>query len=119
MSKARMTAVLVLLFACIGLAYIGCCDEKDTAGTSKECSCYKMIYTGADGKNLTLDIYGPSCNCTENNTKLLYMDSKGHCLLNGEQSPFCKCNETMNMENCTCLANLTLSDIVETLEKTM
>ncbi len=119
MSKSGLLVILALLFSCVGLANIGCSEEKNAVGTSKDCSCYKIIYTGSDGKNLTLDIYGPSCNCTENSTKLLYLDFKGHCLLNGEQSPFCKCNETMNMENCSCIANLTLNEIMATLGKTM
>jgi hypothetical protein len=119
MSKSGLMVVLALLFSCIGLAYIGCCDEKNAVGTSGECNCYKILYTSSDGKNLTLDVYGPTCECSENNTKLLYLDSRGHCMLNGEQSPFCKCNEKMNMENCTCLANLTLNEIMTELEKTM
>ncbi|MDD1762379.1 MAG: hypothetical protein LUQ59_09115 [Methanothrix sp.] len=104
------------MFSCIGLAYIGC-SEEGAAGTSGECSCYKIMYMDSDDKNLTVEISAPSCDCSENSTKLLYMDSSGHCLLNGEQSPFCKCNEKMNMENCTCLANLTFNEMMGTLKE--
>ena len=118
MSKSRIILALLVMFA-IGLTNIGFCQENAAAQAGK-CTCFKMIYTTADGKNMTIDFYMPSCDgmCGTNNTQMLYMNSKGECKLNGQKSPFCQCGPNCPV-GCTCLANLTLDSIVTTLEGMM
>jgi hypothetical protein len=68
MNKFGLFAVLLLLSG-IGSAY-----NITKADKSTNCTCLKIIYLGPDGKNLTIDIYDPACNCSASNTVVSYMD---------------------------------------------
>jgi hypothetical protein len=70
--------------------------------------------------NMTIDFYDPSCDgmCDINNTKMLYLDSKGYCHINGQMSPFCSCGPNCPL-NCTCLKDIPLDSVVTTLEGMM
>jgi hypothetical protein len=120
MKRSGIVASLVLLItATWGLSFIGFC--ADNTATDNACStCFKMTYTAADGQNMTIDFYNPSCAgmCDENNTKILYLDSAGRCDINGEKSPFCQCGPNCPV-GCTCLGNLTLDAIVTALQSMM
>lgn len=113
MKKSKIIASIALLFAAIlGLSIIGFCAD--------ECKCFKMTYMMADGQNMTIDFYNPSCEgmCNEDNTEMLYLDSEGRCDINGEKSPFCQCGPNCPV-GCTCLQNLTLDSIAAALQSMM
>lgn len=117
--KQSGMAVLMLLIAAMGLSIIACCADNSANETAK-CTCFKMSYMAANGQNMTIDFYNPSCagKCDDNNTKMLYLDSAGRCAINGEKSPFCQCGANCPV-GCTCLQNLTLDSIVTALQKMM
>jgi len=118
MKRMKALGFLVLLIAVIGLSSIGFCADN-SANESAKCKCFKMTYTTADGKNMTVDFYNPSCTgmCDGNNTQMLYLDSSGRCDINGK-SPFCQCGPNCPV-GCTCLKNLTMDSIVTALQGMM
>lgn len=118
MKRSGIVASLVLLTAVLGLSCVALCADNSASENAK-CTCFKMTYMMADGQNMTIDFYDPSCSgmCDENNTKMLYLDSAGRCDINGK-SPFCQCGPNCPV-GCTCLENLTLDSIVTALQGMM
>ncbi|HQI92326.1 MAG TPA: hypothetical protein PLS48_11920 [Methanotrichaceae archaeon] len=118
MKRSELVALAALLIAAIwGVSFIGLCEDE---AMNDACKCFKMTYTTADGRNMTVDFYNQSCAgmCNENNTQMLYLDSAGTCTINGVHSPFCLCGPNCPV-GCTCLQNLTMDFVVTTLQSMM
>ena len=114
MSKTGIIT-LIMLISSMGLAYSACNLGYNTTDIHKW-TCLKIIFLGPEGKNLTIDIYDPANhNCSANKTMVSYMDSAGHCVINGNHNPYeaCKCQHPEPCgPDCTCTKNLTFLQLM-------
>ena len=87
MRKVGIIAVFMLIWS-IGSAF-GACDLGYNTTDVHNWTCLKIMFMGPEGRNLTIDIYDPANhNCSANTTMTSYMDSAGHCVINGRQNPY-------------------------------
>jgi hypothetical protein len=114
MRNVGIIAVFMLIWS-IGSAF-GACDLGYNTTDVHNWTCLKIVYLGPEGRNLTIDIYDlANHNCSANTTMTSFMDSAGHCVINGRHNPYetCKCQHPEPCgPDCTCTKDLTFLELM-------